>query len=535
MPVLNPVAPRSKRLADSWFRFGARAIAVSGSDLWERAPGANPSLSRILAVRMAATSVGVLFVLTFLYFLRDVSDVRRLQKATLGNNAVAIAEALRSGRDPAKLPIFKNYPQAYGFRVFDHRVLLTRRVLASANTRWLPAIQYPVSTPADPDRDRDLTAEATDLVGGFTPLLTDGQGDRPKERGALLIRRVSLGNHHYWVQTYMIGDPALAGAGVILDNLRSHVLVPALFFLPALTLAIFLTTRRALRPLRELSESANRIGAAVARGQALAPVKGSGMAKEFSDVAATINAVLEKLDHSLQLQKQFTSDVAHELRTPLAVLLLETSQLPASVGRDRIKTDLQELGGLVNELLRFAQAEDIMASESREVDIASLTRKVVEDSVCDAMSKTQSLEFDATSAETVVNGNAALLEIALRNLTNNAIKYSPPHTVISVRVEAGPSVIVEDRGPGIPAEHRERVFERFWRMDRQSGGGAGVGLALVRRIAELHGGSVRLQDRPGGGTRMTLHLAAAAVSTRTAKEQSHQSAVVDEDGALALS
>lgn len=455
---------------------------------------------------MAATSVVVLIVLTFLYFLRDVSDDQRLREETLKASAAAISEALDSGKDPARLPLYRDYPWAYGFRVFDRPVLASRRVLASANTLWLPPIQYPASTATDPDGDRDRHALGTDLLEGFVPYLKDRRGASPKGPAGLLIRRVGRPDRHYWIQVYMIGDPAGARAGVIADDLSSHVLIPALFFIPSLALAIFLTTRAALRPLRRLSVSANRVGAAVARGQALSPIPEGGMAREFSEVAATINTMLEKLDHSLNLQKQFTSDIAHELRTPLAVLLLESSQIPAGPTRDRIKIDLKELGQLINELLRFAQAEDVLASEAREVDASVIARKVVEESVAEAVGRHQSIEFYCDPGGMVVSGNSSLIEIAIRNMVINALKYSPAYTVVSVRIESGPIVVVEDCGSGIPTEHRDNVFERFWRVEGQSASGAGVGLALVRRIAQLHDGSVRLEDRPGGGTRIILSL-----------------------------
>ena len=489
------------------------------------------SLSRILAVRMVVTSASVCLLLTLVFLVQYVSDTPHLREATLSANAVGVVQALRSGKDPATLALYRDYPQAYGFRIFDHRALAARHVLASANTRWLPPVQRPASTASDPDGDRDRTAIGTDLLEGFTLARPDqGRGQGP-DNLSMLIRRVSVSGRGYWVQTYMIGDPAWAGAPVILDNLIGHVFVPALFFIPALTLAMFLTTRSALRPLRRLSDSAQLVGAAVARGQTLAPVPEHGMAREFADVAATINTILAKLDRSLQLQKQFTSDVAHELRTPLAVLLLETSHLPPTPGRERIKGDLKELGQLVNELLRFAQAEDVMATEAGDVDVAAVARKVAEEAVGDALAKRQLIEFFCAESAMFVQGNAALIEIAIRNLVHNALKYSPSNTAVTVRIEPGPVVIVEDRGPGIPPEHRDSVFERFWRMDGQTGNGAGVGLALVRRIAQLHDGGVRLEERPGGGARMVLSFAGDAPRSAQ-RRQPARLGLVAQTGAL---
>lgn len=468
------------------------------------------SLSRILARRMAATSVAVLLLLVLAFCIQEVVNDRHLREATLNANAVAIADALDRGNNPALLRLYRDYPKAYGFQVFDHRAFAKRHILASANSSWFPAVQSKLSSAADPDDTRDSTPGYSSLVEGFSLVRVPAAHGRSASAIALLTRRVAFADRHYWVQTYMVDDPGFAFIGVIFGNLVKQILIPALFIIPALTLAIFLTTRAALSPLRQLSVSANHIGTAVARGQALVPVPERGMAQEFASVAATINAILAKLDNSLQLQKQFTSDVAHELRTPLAVLLLEISELPPGVARDRIKADLKELGHLVDELLRFAQAEDVMASEVGKLNIVAVTRKVVEEAVPEALAKRQMLELNSTIESLIISGNSSLLKIAIRNLVGNALKYAPSRTVVTVTIEPGPLVVVDDCGPGIPPEHREHVFERFWRMDRQSGGGAGVGLALVRRIAQLHDGSAHLEERPGGGTRMILSLAGSA-------------------------
>ena len=462
------------------------------------------SLSGILAFRMIAVSISLSVLLTLVFFFHYISDTPNLREATLRASVLKIAQTLDKGQDPSKLSLYRGHPQFYGFRVFDRRLLATRHVLASANTHWLPEVQHLKATKADPDGNQDLEAVGSDLLEGFErfhPVHAQTPGGRPVSQ---LIERVVLPNHKYWVQAYMIGDPAWAGMSIIIRKLISHVAFPVLFIVPALTLAMFLATSTALRPLRRISSDANLIGNAVARGQMLVPLSERGMAREFMDVATTINTMLAKLERSLQLQKQFTSDAAHELRTPLAVLLLEVSQLPPGPTRERLKADLDELGRLVHELLRFAEAEDVLAYQFNNVDLVAAVRKVCEDAAIGAVARRQSIEFDCAASHMIVLGNAVLIEIAIRNLIENALKYSPPNTAVTIRIEPGPVVIVEDRGPGIPAAKRDIVFERFWRADKQSGNGAGVGLALVRRIAQLHDGSVQMQDRPSGGTRMVL-------------------------------
>ena len=197
------------------------------------------SLSRILAVRMVTTSASVCLLLTFVFFVQFISDTTRLRSATLNTNAQAVVQALHDGKDPSKIPLFRRHPQDYGFRIFDHRALATRNVLAAANTRWLPAVQRPAATASDPDGAQDRTVIGTDLLEGFTNTRPDELRGRAQGAVSLLIRRVSVSGHPYWVQTYMVGDPAMAGFPVIINYLADRVFVPALFFIPALTLAMF--------------------------------------------------------------------------------------------------------------------------------------------------------------------------------------------------------------------------------------------------------------------------------------------------------
>jgi signal transduction histidine kinase len=465
-------------------------------------------LSRLLAIRMIAVSLSLSLLLTAAFFIYYFSNTARLREATLTRNIDAIAAALNAGINPATLPLYRNHPGAYGFRVFDRRALATRHILAEAYTRYLPPVQHLEANAGDDgDKDKDAFAVGSDLYDGFQRFSPHG-GQLPKGHVvSLLIHRVMLAGHKYWIQADMIGDPAWIGLDVIAAELFRHVFFPLLLIVPALTLAMFVATRDALRPLRRLSIEAGEIASAVASGQPMTPVSNRGMAREFAEVAAATNAMLAKLENSLQLQKQFASDAAHELRTPLAVLLLEVSQLPPGAARDRIKADLEELGSLVGELLRFAQAEDVLTRERTEVDLVAAARKVCEEAVPQAITARHMIEFSAAPEPLIVLGNATLIEIAIRNLVENAIKYSPADTTVSVSVEAGPRIIVDDQGPGIPRAQQDVAFDRYWRADHRQGNGTGVGLALTRRIAQLHDGQILIESRPRGGTRMVLSFA----------------------------
>jgi len=342
------------------------------------------------------------------------------------------------------------------------------------------------------------------LSEGFGPAQAPG-GQAVDDRWQM-IDHFDVKDRSYWVQMVMVGDPAWRWQRVVEEEMRDHVMVPVLFIIPALGVAMLLTTMSALRPLRGIAALAEALGRAVALGGPLTPLPEDNLPLEIRHVVAAINAMLHRLERSFQVQKQFASDVAHELRTPLAVVVLEASRLPASPARDAITEELNHLAALVNQLLRFAQAEDVMMRERHLVDLVGIARKVCEDLAGAAVGKDVTIEFDAPAQPISLLGNAALIDIAIGNVLDNAVRLAPSGTAVCVTVTLDGKVFVDDRGPGVPDEHKESIFDRFWRADR-SRGGVGIGLALVRRVARLHGGDVRVEDRAGGGARFILTFA----------------------------
>ena len=412
----------------------------------------NRTLSQLLAIEMFFVALGVSFALialTAAYYMLDKPELRRL---TLEMQVRQIVDAIGRGENPAAWKLYKVYPKSYGFRVFDHRQAWQRKVIAEANTVLLTSVE---TNSAAPRAHKDLVS------GVSSNASQDVTGDGEPDNVWLITGRGEVGNHVYWVQAAMVDDPAWQWIGVLGRELLDHVAVPILFIVPALMFAVYFVTRRALRPLTHIARQASELGGAVASGRTFAPLSDEGLPREFDGVVTGINAMLAKLDRSLTLQKDFTSDVAHQLRTPLAVLLLEVSALPPGAARDHVTQELGELADLVNQLLRFAQAEDAMARQRDTVDIAGSARKVCEDLASVAFGAEKKIEFDAPEERVVVSGHPALIDAAICNIVDNAVKLSPPHSTISVSVDAERHIIVEDRGPGVPDAQKELIFERF--------------------------------------------------------------------------
>ena len=446
-----------------------------------------------MIVAAAAVSLALLafFAVQYVLFSED------LARKTLESESAAIANALAAGKNPASWDRYTRYSRAYAYRVFDKNQPKDKRLLSQANPDLLPPMPQ---LPADAAEQDDPVLK---LEEGFGPM---PGANTNTGHGWLQVSRESVGGRGYWVQLAMLSDPAWVQRFALGDELLSHVLVPVAFIVPALTLAMLLTTQRALRPLTRIAEQARTLGIAASSGFALTPLSVPPLPREFADVFGALNAMLARMDRVLARQRQFASDAAHELRTPLSVLRLQLAALPPSDAVALMDEEVAALAHLIGQLLRFAQAEEVMARDRRPVDIVSTVRDTCAELAPLALARRQELEFVAPPDGLVLPSHPELLGVVVRNLVENAMRASPAGTTITIVVEPNGNVVVEDEGPGVPEAQRDVIFERLWRADRQRKDGAGIGLALVRRIAQLHGGDVSVESRPGGGARFLVCL-----------------------------
>lgn len=224
---------------------------------------------------------------------------------------------------------------------------------------------------------------------------------------------------------------------------------------------------------------------------------------EIRDLAVSLNAMLERLDDAAARERQFVGDVAHELRSPLASI---HTQLEVALRERDAQTrlemlsgtlqDTQRLGGLVDDLLTLARMESGAPLSTDLVDLAQLAAA-------------------PANGDALVRGERRSLARAIDNLVANAHRHARSRVVVSVErsVSGAVEVRVDDDGPGIPPEDRQRIFERFLRLDdarARDDGGSGLGLAIVRATATAHGGTVRVEDSELGGARFVLSLPAAS-------------------------
>ena len=247
------------------------------------------------------------------------------------------------------------------------------------------------------------------------------------------------------------------------------------------------------------TDAAERVAAT---GDLEQPVDGSGGA-EVGRLAGSFNSMLEALSASRRQQHRLVMDASHELRTPLASLqtnvdvLRSKREIPEETRTaiiDDIHAEIAELGDLVAELVDLAT--DVRTDEDpAPVELAELAAPIVERQ---ARRTERTIELDVRR-RAVIEARPQAVSRAIRNLVENAAKFSPDDTSITVIVDGG-AITVLDAGPGIPEAERSRVFDRFHRVEAtRTMPGSGLGLAIVRQVAEAHGGSVSATEAPGGG------------------------------------
>jgi two-component system OmpR family sensor kinase len=282
-----------------------------------------------------------------------------------------------------------------------------------------------------------------------------------------------------------------------------RTLVPFLALLPVFGALIWLGVGRGLAPLEAMSRAV-----AKRRADAMAPLADRGVPEELQPLAASINGLLARLSDALAVQRRFTADAAHELRTPLAALKLQLdlarrngAASGSQAALDDLEAGVARASHVVEQLLTLARVEpEAMARARTQCDLAALARDAVVARAGLAAAKSIDLGLVRADAA-VVDGEAATLAILLSNLLDNALRYTPRGGRIDVAVERADDAAtleVADSGPGIPAEERARVFDRFVRGRDVHEPGSGLGLSIVKRIADAHHATVSLDTAAEG-------------------------------------
>jgi len=336
------------------------------------------------------------------------------------------------------------------------------------------------------------------------------------------LRGLEVRIAYIWVKVPVPGaPPALVQVAetrekrkVLATEIIKGVMLPQFVTLPLAVLLVWMALVRGIKPLSQLEE---RIRAR--KPDDLSPLDEKTVPLEVAPLVSSVNDLLTRLKDSIATQKRFLADAAHQLKTPLAGLRMQADlALRKGSSEEDLKHSLMQIGRssvrathTVNQLLALARAESgSMALSRLPCDMAQLTMEVVQDSVPRALEKRIDLGYDGAmpgAPGVMISGNPTLLKELVRNLVDNAINYTPSTEarpgVITARVLADPFgqvlvLQVEDSGPGIPKSERELVFQPFYRVLGTNVDGSGLGLPIVREIAQQHGATVTVEDAQPG-------------------------------------
>ncbi|WP_439922993.1 ATP-binding protein [Nitrobacter sp. JJSN] len=445
-------------------------------------------LSRIVALHVVVVIVAAV-LLRFVLHWSLASDVAKLQLSTMAaqiENFVSHLAPSSTGGWSLRLPdgVRDQYSDTYGryaYAIIDDKgtVIFSSR----ANKQPLFAID-PNATGIVPHKER-TPGGATTIAGASARKEIDG--------------------HPVWIQV----TEKLSHRDVIVDDVLANflqqvvwIIVPVLLLLLGADIIIF---RLAIKPLFKASDRAKHISPT--RLDVRLPT--DDMPLEILPLVEAVNQALDRLELGFRSQREFAADAAHELRTPLAILRTRIETLPHSDASRALGRDVENMSRVVSQLLDATELETAVIDPESIADLHEVCVEVAEFIAPLALKRGKSIELTCVDEPVLIKGNAEMIRRATRNLVENALHHTPEGTAIEIIVDPGGSISVIDNGDGVPLTDRELIFQRFWRRSSRAGGGAGLGLPIVKKIVEAHFGSIAVEDGPGHGAKFIMRFSRA--------------------------
>ncbi|HEX4152236.1 MAG TPA: HAMP domain-containing sensor histidine kinase [Steroidobacteraceae bacterium] len=304
-----------------------------------------------------------------------------------------------------------------------------------------------------------------------------------------------------WVSVAAVSDAEALARGLTEAFMVDVGCAIPLFAAGMLAVAV-LSLRRGLRPVLAASEKASAIGP----GATGVRLPTDGLPTELVPLVAAVNRALDRLELGFAVQRQFTANAAHELRTPLSILTAGLDELEDTPEITKLRSDAERMNRLVAQLLGVARLDSVSIEVNEKLDLRRVAQEVVEYLTPWALAQRRSLGFDAPAAPVRIRGHSHAIADAVRNLVENAVHHTREGTEVSIAVTAEGAIKVSDQGPGIDHSDRLHIFERFWRGRGARGPGAGLGLAIVSEIVKAHRGGIQVLDAPGGGTAFMMQF-----------------------------
>jgi signal transduction histidine kinase len=444
-----------------------------------------PSLQSRLLLRLCAVFVAFFLAAGLVVFLIYHTDSAEIPFDVLSDDLTSLREAVTINPDGSVAVDQAKLAPAIGYmvRTPDGTVRLT----GGRHVSELRAAEMPAP---------DEVTQSCRLTGHEHP------SRRPRNRQCSLSQLFTVNGQTLVLQVTRRVSPNTTALDALLYEWLGEYLPVTVPMLLALMAALVVTLRGALRPLDRLARYARSITPA----QTGLRLPTEDLPRELLSAVEAVNGALDRLDRGFQAQRDFLADAAHELRTPLAILAAHLDTMEDKARKPMLRADVDRMARLVNQLLMVAQLEALTIHPDDKADLSAIATELATLLAPLAIKSERGVAVLNADRPVVVRGNRDALYQALRNLAENALKYTPPGTEIEIEIDRSGAVFVSDRGPGIPEAQREHLFRRFWRADRRQSGGAGLGLAIAHRIAIAHAGQLTVGDNPGGGARFTLRV-----------------------------
>ncbi len=390
--------------------------------------------------------------------------------------------------------------------VFLHVVaVVITSILMSLALSWL------LSYATNNIHDKAMQEQAVS-VGEHLRALPDGSLELKLPQDLLGLYSQPYGRYSYAVidgkgrVLFIQAGEDLANRDVLIDDIVADfyrnvgwITLPILLVLLIADIAIF---RRALRPLRQASEIASKIGPT--RTDLRLPTE--EIPQEVRSLVSAVNRALDRLEEGFRIQRDFTADAAHELRTPLSILRTRLDLLKDEKMSEALRQDVDGMAHIISQLLDIAELDSFVIDPSEKADLRSVAAEVAEFVAPLALAQGKDVALLGVDQPVWVKGSPEMLNRAIRNLAENAINHTAPGTTVEFVVEDNGTVSVADHGPGVADEEKNLIFQRFWRRDRRKPGSTGLGLSIVQRIAELHSATITLENRRPKGARFSLRF-----------------------------
>jgi two-component system OmpR family sensor kinase len=313
---------------------------------------------------------------------------------------------------------------------------------------------------------------------------------------------VRRGGSDLWI----IVSQDMSDPGVVTDDIVTSFLYRFLLGLAPILLLLFLINavliRRSTQAVLRLSRRAAEVGPT----RLDIRLASNNLPIEVAPLAEATNQALDRLETGFRVQAEFVANVAHELRTPLSLLQLQIDGLDDMAPKAALRATIERASHVVSQLLDLASLEQLAIRPDERFNLDTMVRETVETIAPMIFSHGRTIALSGSEEAHPVIGRELLISLALSNLIDNAARHSPSGTHIEVVVHSDGSVAVEDNGPGIANTDLDLLSRRFWRADHARSDSAGIGLSIVKRIVEAHGGRLNVANRPGGGAVFTIKL-----------------------------